>query len=201
MFRPKPIVLVVLTTIALFFAADARANEGTAYLKPEGGKAGECFVSSIFVEGSYKVMASCRNLPVAWSAEKNRYVLWRTSGEKVSRIGEIIAGKLYNNINDKFERLLVTAESDGYTNKPSEDVVARGELEALAFGSSSTGKSFYTPAPTTTAKGSDILVPQPTGTSKLTSAVVGVAKVVILGFVLLLVVVGVLGFLARKRGL
>lgn len=189
-------------TIALFLAADVRANEGTAYLKPESGRVGECFVSSIFVDGGYKVMASCRDLPVAWSAEKNRYVLWRTSGEKVVRIGEIVAGKLYNNINDKFERLLVTAESDGYTNKPSEDVVARGELEALAFGSSSSaGKSFYTPVPTVSEKGSDILVPQPTGTSKLTSAVIGVAKVVILGFVLLLVVVGVLGFLARKRGL
>lgn len=197
--------LLILGGVFLFFglaASRVSANEGVVHLTAEPGKVGSCFAASVFIDSSYRILVSCRNLPVAWSAEANRYVVWRELEGKVVRLGELSGGKLLGNSSDKFDRLSVTAESGNYGNKPQGEVMVAGAVSPLEFD----GKSSVTTtiAPMDTVKVSPTASISPTKTTIGTGAVgalKGVGRAILYGFIFLLVVVGVMGFLVRRKTL
>jgi hypothetical protein len=198
--------IAVLTGLLGFFvfSGQARANEGTVLMTAEPGKVGSCFAASVYVDASYRVLISCRDLPVALTAEVNRYVVWRDNAGKVSRLGYLSNGKLLGSSVEKFDRLFVTAEVGSSVNKPSTEIMVSGSLQSLVFAGTQPGTR-VTVAPTQEATKLTSPTPTPERGSGVTSGVVGVIKgigrAVIYGFVLLLVVVGVLGFLARRKTL
>lgn len=189
------------------------ANEGVVNLRGNG--AGSCFAASVYVDGNYRIVMTCRDLRIALSAEKNRYVAW-IEGEdgKQKRIGEVEKGKLSTISDMKFVKLFVTSEEDSYGNKPSMDVMVAGTIEPIDFGKEIVAPVIITPTPTqekevTVTKTKVTATPKVTvtGTTSTTSstglgsALSTIFKVALFGFGLLLVVVGVFSFLQRRRSL
>lgn len=199
-------VLAVLLGIILFFPKGALANEGVVNLRGTNA-AGSCFAASVFVDGTYKILMTCRDLKIALTSEKNIYVAWvEDDGGKQKRLGEIVNGKLSTLTDIKFVRIFITAETNGYGNNPSEDVLLTGFVEPINFGPGIVSTPIVTPTPTPSKTESVI---EPTGTtvtpeagkSGLGSALSTIFRIALLGFGILLVVVGVFSFLSRRRSL
>lgn len=193
---------------AFLMAKPVSANEGVVNLRGAGTN-GACYAVSVFIDGSYKILATCRELKIALSPEKNRYVAWVEDVDGKQRsLGEIANGKLSTVTSDKFVRMFVTAETDGYGNKPSEDVLLTGFVEPIDFGKGIVSAPIVTPtptpsklSPTVSAKNGATVTETPANQSGLGSALSTVFKIALLGFGVLLLIVGVFSFLSRRRSL
>ena len=193
------------------------ANEGVVNLR--GLVKGACFASSIYFDGNYHIMMTCRELLTAISPEKNRYIVWieDTTG-KVKRIGEIVNGKMSTISDVKYIKMFVTAELTDFGPKPSDDLVLSGQIEPIDFGKNIVTTPFPTPTiavsvttePKTTVAQTTpraTITPKITSTtttsstSGLGSALSTIFKIALFGFGLLLVIVGVFSFLQRRRSL
>jgi hypothetical protein len=204
----KKILAVLLTAILMRFlsVAPVLANEGTFLLTGNPGS-GACFVTSVYVEGSYRVLASCRDLRSALTPEKNVYVIWVT-GEKgaVRRLGAISYGKFNGSIDTRFDKMHVTVEYDSYANKPG-DMVLAGNLSEINFGAGNLGRDveMLTPTPIPTADTDAKVTGTATEPGESRGALTGVISVIfriaLVGFLILLVVVGVFSYMSRKRSL
>jgi hypothetical protein len=199
-------VLAAGTLAAFSLAKPVSANEGVSMLK-SSGSGGACFVSSVFIDGSYKILGTCRDLKMALSPEKNKYVMWSINDKgDLRRLGEVANGKIFTSTDQKFVKLQVTVETDSSPMKPSEDVLLTGDLMAIDFGAGVTPeRAIATPTPTqirqaevTTDQTTEAIPGKP---SSLGNAVGTVFKIVLLGFGVLLLVVGVFSFLSRRRSL
>lgn len=204
--------LAILGSLAL--PRLAMANEGVAMLKG-AGNSGACYIASVFVDGNYRVLATCRDLKMALSPEQNRYVVWVTQEEdgKPRRLGEIVNGKMFMATDAKFSSLFVTAETDGYGNKPSDSTLLSGAISPIDFGAGVVNKEVV-PSPTpTVAKEAKTTKATPTVTvttdevvddtssQGVSGALSTVLKIALFGFGALLLVVGVFSFISRKRAL
>lgn len=198
-----------LLGLALIFMVDTKvalANEGVLNLR--GAGAGSCFAASVYIDGSYKILVTCRDLRTALSPERNRYVAW-VEGEdlKQKRLGEIVNGKLSTITDIKFTKIFITSEEDSYGNKPLGDVLLTGTIEPIDFGKGIPAVPIVTPTPTISQAAG--VTPRATVTPKtstssssgLSSALSTIFKIALFGFGLLLVVVGVFSFLQRRRSL
>jgi hypothetical protein len=193
----------------LFMARPVMANEGVVMLKG-AGVSGACFAASVFVDGTYRVLATCRDLKTALSPEQNRYVVWLTEvGGKVRRLGEIVNGKLATATDVKFTDLFVTAEADGYGNKPSDTILLSGPVQTINFDSADFKPgAVLTAEPTPTPKNNVKVTPTVTTTNGtetpnkgIGGALSTVLKIALFGFGALLLIVGVFSFISRKRAL
>lgn len=199
-YMKKMIVLVFGLFAFLSFSKPAMASEGTFKMVPRVGGEGRCFASSVYVDGMYRVLVTCRDLRVAVDAEANKYVVWSEvlSSGKRRRMGEILNGKLMANSEEKFDRLFVTAERDSYLTKPVGVELLSGTVEPIDFGSAVVNAK-VTPTPTVyKAVVQEVSTAQP---SRLVSVVTGLGKAILIGFVLLLIIVGVMSYLARRKSL
>jgi hypothetical protein len=191
----------------------ASANEGLVNMR--GAGVGSCFSASVYVDGNYKVLMTCRDLRIALSPEKNRYIAWVEAEDgSQKRLGEIVNGKLSTITDVKFVRLFITSEVDSYGNKPLGDVLLAGSIEPIDFGKGIATVPIVTPTPTISPAVSLTTTPKATvtpkkststsdtsSTSSLSSALSTIFKIALFGFGLLLVVVGVFSFLQRRRSL
>ena len=190
-------------------AKPAVANEGVVFMGG-AGVSGACFATSVFVDGTYRVLATCRDLKMALAPEQNRYVVWLTDESgKTRRLGEIVNGKLSTATDVKFTELFMTAEADGYGNKPSDAVLLSGPVQAINFvtGEMKPGENIIV-APTPTLKNNAKVTPAVTvadGTETPNKGIGGalstVLKIALFGFGALLLIVGVFSFISRKRAL
>jgi len=214
----KKILLGIWLIILMGFVkvGSVNANEGTAVLSAQPGYNGECFVASVFIDSGYSLLATCRNLPTALGPESNRLILWREFEDKngnlaYAQVGELRRGKLSASIQDKFVKLFVTSEGRGSGQVPEGPVLVKGLIRPISFDAENATVMVISPTinPLTTSSispvadnegvqvGSDQLK---ANGNKLVGILKGVAKVIGFGFLLLLVIVGVLGFMARRRG-
>ena len=208
-----------LTMIALLgvlaFPKALMANEGIVLMRG-AGTSGSCFAASVFVDGTYRILATCRDLKTALSPEQNRYVVWSTGENgKTKRIGEIINGKLSTGTDNKFTELFVTAESDGYGSKPSDNILLTGVVQTINFATGEVKQDVsVTIAPTPTPSKSAKVTPTKTVAVKdaapaeeeiagqgIGGALSTVLKIALFGFGALLLIVGVFSFISRKRAL
>ena len=211
----KKIISGILASAVLggfVLAKPAMANEGIVLMRG-AGQSGSCFAASVFIDGSYRVLVTCRDLKVALSPEQNRYVVWQTADNgNVRRLGEIDNGKLQSSTDQKFTQLFMTAESDGYGSKPSATVLLTGYVQPINFDTGSVALApSITAAPTPTPKKSANATPTVTPnkeniTGQQPSAGIGgalstVLKIALFGFGALLLIVGVFSFISRKRSL
>lgn len=185
----------------------ASASEGIVRLAGRTDADGRCVAVSVFIDGNYKLLVTCRGLQVALDPVINKYVLWAVVGERKQRLGEIVSGKLSSVITEPFETLFVTLEADGYPSKPSINMVLNGKIEPIDFGKGSFNSALVT-QPTVTGTTTKIdergaVVPTVTSVPQknLTGAVVAVGKAILFGFIILLLLVGVMSFLARRKNL
>lgn len=200
----KLVFSAVLGLVMLLVAAKvARANEGVIRLAGKTDSDGRCFATSIYVDGNYKLLMTCRGLSMALDPVLNKYIVWANVGEKKQRLGEIVNGKLSAVIGEKFDSVFVTLESDAYSNKPSINMVLNGKIEPIDFGKGIFNSSLA-PTPTAVQSGgpaSSTTAVNPAPTKNLTGAVVAVGKAILFGFIILLIIVGVMSFLARRKNL
>ncbi len=200
--------MAILFGMVFFFPKHASANEGVVNLRGTG-TSGACYAASVFIDGTYKILMTCRELKIALSPEKNRYVAWvEDDGGKQKRLGEIVNGKLSSITDVKFVRIFVTVETDNYGNTPSTDVLLTGFAEPINFGAGIASAPIVTPTPTpskvnevtkSTVPGTTTTTTQ--GQSGLGSALSTIFKIALLGFGVLLLVVGVFSFISRRRSL
>lgn len=199
------LITMLLLGLVLYLPKTALANEGVVNLRSAGSK-GSCFAASVFVDGTYKILMTCRDLKIALTSEKNIYVAWVEDEDgKQKRLGEIVNGKLSTLTDIKYVRILITAETSGYGNKPSEDIILTGQIEPINFGPGIVTTPIVTPTPTPTLvadkAGSTGAMAQEPSQSGLGTALSTVFKIALLGFGILLLVVGVFSFLSRRRSL
>ena len=180
-----------------------RANEGVIQLAGKMDSDGRCFAASVYVDGNYKLLMTCRGLSMALDPVLNKYIVWANVGEKKQRLGEIVNGKLSAVIGEKFDSLFVTLESDAYSNKPSINMVLNGKIEQIDFGKGVFNSSLApSPTPPTAAQsGGQAPIVTTAPSRNLTGAVVAVGKAILFGFIILLIIVGVMSFLARRKNL
>lgn len=185
----------------------ASANEGAIRLAGRADSDGRCFAVSVFIDGNYKILITCRGLQVALDPVINKYVVWAVVADRRQRLGEIVSGKLSGVISEPFTTLFVTLEADGYPSKPSINMVLNGKIEPIDFGKGSFNSALVT-QPTVTGTATKIdergaIVPTVTGVPQknLTGAVVAIGKAILFGFIILLLLVGVMSFLARRKNL
>ncbi len=190
-------------------AKAASASEGTIKLAGRTDADGRCYAVSIFIDGNYRLLMTCRGLQVALDPVLNKYVVWAVIGDRRQRLGEIVSGKLSSVITEPFENLFVTLEADGYPSKPSVNMVLNGKIEPIDFGKGTFNSSFVA-TPTTAQTGGQTKIDErgavvPTVTAvpqkNLTGAVVAIGKAILFGFIILLLIVGVMSFLARRKNL
>lgn len=195
-----------IVSLALFGALGtkvASANEGIIRLSGTSEDLGRCFATSVYLDGSYRVLMTCRNLKMALDPVKNRYVVWAQAGTTNQRLGEVVSGKMESSVDAPFERLFVTLEKDSYPYDATGRVVLAGQVEAIDFGKGIVDASVIKLSPTPTIKEGQQIVLSPTAApaSGLVTVVSGIGKAILIGFILLLVIVGVMGFLARRKSL
>jgi hypothetical protein len=200
------LISVILFGAVLFLPKTVSANEGVINLRGTTSK-GSCYAASVFVDGTYKILMTCRDLKIALTSEKNIYVAWVEDEDgKQKRLGEIVNGKMSTLTDIKYVRILVTAETSGYGNKPSEDVILTGAIEPINFGPGIVSTPIITPTPTPTRVMDKTVSTVGTGTQESNQSGLGTAlstvfKIALLGFGVLLLVVGVFSFLSRRRSL
>ena len=193
---------------SFIIAGQASANEGTIKLAGKTDDAGRCFATSVYLDGTYRILVTCRGLKMAIDPIRNRYVLWAQQDTVVQRLGEIVSGKLEAAYDEPFQKLFVSLEKEAYPSTPADEVVLAGLVEAIDFGKGVVDSSLIKPtlAVTVATKIDDrgavvpTRAPAQTG-NKLVAIVSGIGKAILIGFILLLVVVGAMGFLAKRKSL
>lgn len=206
----KTFLGLFLLAYAFLFKGNVFANEGILNLRGSGAS---CYAASIYVDGAYRILMTCRELKIALTPERTRYVAWVVGeDDKEKRLGEIVNGKMSTMTDIKIKQIYVTSEDDSYGNKPTGEVLLSAGVEPIDFGK---GVILTTPTPTPTQVSATITAtktpkatatPKPTGvdgekSSGLGSALSTVFKIALFGFGLLLIIVGVFSFLQRRRSL
>ncbi len=206
----KIFVSLILIAFTFLYKNDVLANEGILNLRGSGAS---CFAASIYVDGAYRILMTCRELKIALSPERTRYVAWVVGeDDKQKRLGEIVNGKMSVVTDVKIKQVFITSEDDSYGSKPTGEVLLSAGVEPIDFGK---GIVLTTPTPTptqvaatatTTKAPKATATPKPTTsdgekTSSLGSALSTVFKIALFGFGLLLIIVGVFSFLQRRRSL
>ena len=199
-------VVASLVLVGSLLVHGVQANEGTVLLKGPGG--GACYIASVFQDGAYRLLATCRDLKVALTPEKTFYVLWLGTAEgDERRLGPVVNGKFSGSVDQKFTSLKLTVETDGYPMKPSTDLVMTGELKPIDFGGVASEIVVATPTPTAVkADVEETAVKETVAKTKSNNTALGgmlatVFKIILFAFGILLVVVGVFSFLSRRRSL
>ncbi|OGD83138.1 hypothetical protein A2572_03760 [Candidatus Collierbacteria bacterium RIFOXYD1_FULL_40_9] len=207
----KIFVGLFLLTFAFLVKGTANANEGILNLRGSGAS---CFAASIYVDSAYRILMTCRELKIALTPERTRYVAWVVGeDDKQKRLGEIVNGKMSVMTDVKIKQVFITSEDDSYGNKPTGEVLLSAGVEPIDFGK---GVVSMTPTPTPTQISVTATVtkapkatatPKPTSSTDATkssglgSALSTVFKIALFGFGLLLIIVGVFSFLQRRRSL
>lgn len=128
----------ILTALVVFLSlgiGQVKASEGEFVLRTSEESEAVCVGSSVFVNGRYRVLLSCRGLEMAPDPVFNRYMVWtREEDGKLRRLGEIENGKLQGSSEEMFTTVEVSLESKSSPLKPSEKMVMAGDVVALEFG-------------------------------------------------------------------
>lgn len=195
--------LIIGLTAVFFLAGTALASEGETNLAPVNVNGPACKAFSVFTDNRYQLMLTCRNLITPYSAEITRYILWVYNSEQKRwlSLGRINQGKLVTSVNFKFEQLQVTAE-EGSPREPSDRIVAQGLVQPFNFDAKTAPVITATPTPTPTSGIGAVISPTPTqGKSVIGNIVGSIAKLLVIGFAVLLIGVVVLTFITRRREL
>ena len=189
---------LVVFGMFLVFAGSARAMEGTANLGSVGGEMGSCFVASVYIEGRYRVLMTCRGLRSALDPVKNRYVAWVKKGENLKRLGEIVNGKLQASMSEDFEKIEITVEKDNYLNKPEGEVLLAGKMEGIELEGVEMPKEEIVIEKVVDE--GQVSAGQKTSSISAAGRLKAFGKALLTGFGVLLLVVGVLSYSSRLRG-
>jgi len=197
-------VNILVLGIFLAMVGSVRAMEGTAVLSSNEDQTGSCFTASVFYEGRYRVLLTCRGLKSALDPVRNKYVVWAKNGENLKRMGEVVNGKMRTSMDQEFKELVITAERDSYINKPSGEILLKGTMESIKFDGT---KAIEEITPVVEEQVEEIeeiddrgaVIPEVKGESSVGGAFKVLGKALLTGFAVLIVVVGVLSYFSRRK--
>jgi hypothetical protein len=201
-------LLIALLSLAVFVAvvsSKAQAFEGELTLS---GADVSCKGSSVWHESRYRVIGRCEGLVYPYETQYEYYTLWAhdVSRDAYVRIDDVDRGYFEGDVNSAFDKLLITAETDGGPRRPSDKTVATGSINKFAFDKSEVvqtdTKNTVTEA--TTDANKSMTVQTTTNKATTASSAGSVAGRIITSLlVILLVVVGIViagSLLFRSRG-
>ncbi len=192
--------LLALILTSSVFVGEVRANEGVFKLGSVGGSSASCYVLSVFQGSSYKILGTCRNLVVPFSAEINHYVMWEIGTDgNIFRIGEVQDGKIGGQVKESFVSLMVTAEGLSSPRKPSERVVAKGDWENVPLVGVSNSVLVAPVVEKKVVKAGAIETVETKETSGLVKFLSVIGRIVGIGFLLVLVLVVVMTVVMRRK--
>lgn len=197
--------LAVMTSLSL---GQVRASEGKIDLTSDSSGA-VCLGTSVFVEGRYRILFSCRGLEMAADPVYNRYMVWTRDEEgSLRRLGEIKNGKLQASVTDAFVGAEVSLESKTSPIKPSGRVVLIGEVLPFNFGETVESEDEWVGQPSTVDeqeeetvddRGAVSATTTPSTASGFSKVLSGILKALLIGFVVIIVVVGASSYLSSRR--
>lgn len=205
-------ILITLVAFLSLGIGQVKASEGEFVLRISEESKAVCVGSSVFLDGRYRVLLSCRGLEMAPDPVFNRYMVWTKEEDgKLRRLGEIKNGKLQGSSENAFIAVEVSLESKSSPLKPSEKMVMAGDVVAFEFGGEMEEKEEAVlgdeveqvdlnddvvdevddrGAVTATAEGTT------SGFSKILSAVL---KALLAGFVVVILVVGISSYFSGRK--
>jgi len=204
----KLTIFLVWGLMMLGLVKVARANEGIFRMLPQSGSGMNCFVTSIYIDGTYKMIGTCRGLTMAYSAEQTKYVLWKMEeGEtKWTRVDEVTDGKITASSGKKFTSLAISAETPVYARTPEGPVVMEGDMEQIPFAGGSSainidsGLVRVSVTATPTRKAQPLLSTSTDTTQSGVSKVVStIGRIVLFLFIALIVIVIVMAVVMRRK--
>jgi hypothetical protein len=195
---------LVLFGIFFALATPAVATEGIARLGSKDGKAGSCFAASVYFEGRYRILMTCRGLVSALDPVRNKYVAWVKEGENFKKLGGVVSGKMQASMNQDFSGIVITVEKSNNVNKPSEEVLLSGNMEKIVFFDEQASTDIPQDLGINEVTEEEEVAPTPTAVVEETPGTSGsvfkiLGKALLTGFVVLLGVVGVLSYVSRRR--
>lgn len=185
-------VLVVLTLLFCVSVNSAVASDGRIVLK--NGNI-SCEGISVWKGSSYQVAGKCFGLVYPYDEQLDSYVLWaRLENGETERIAEIDEGIFDKSINDRFNSLLVTVETNGSPRQPGR-VIMTGNIQKFP-NTEDTTETLSTPEPKTNTG----FFATPSA-SKVDPLSVGkkVTTAAITGILLILGIMVALFFIMRKK--
>lgn len=200
-------LLIILLSLFVFVAASSsksHAYEGELNLT---GTSVACKGSSVWHESRYRVIGRCEGLVYPYETQYEYYTLWAhdVSRDAYVRIDDVDRGYFEGDMNSAFDKLLITAETDGGPRRPSDKTVATGSINKFSFDKSQVVQveSKTTVAETTTDTNKSMTVQTPTAKTTASNAGSVVGRIITSLLVILLVVVGIViagSLLFRSRG-
>jgi len=206
----------VLTALGVFLIlgiGQVKASEGEFVLRTSEESKAVSVGSSVFVNGRYRVVLSCRGLEMAPDPVFNRYMVWTKEEDgKLRRLGEIENGKLQGSTEEMFTAIEVSLESKSSPLKPSEKMVMAGDVVAFEFGGEIEEKEEVVLDDEVDQVDLDddvvdevddrgaIIPTEESTTSGFSKVLSAVLKALLAGFVVVILVVGMSSYLSgRKR--
>lgn len=185
-------VLVVLTLLFCISVGSVAASDGRIVLKSGNVS---CEGISIWQGSSYQVAGKCFGLVYPYDEQLDTYVLWvRLENGDTDRVTEIDEGIFDRSVNDKFNSLFVTVETNGSPRQPGKIIMA-GDIQKFPE-SEDTNETISTPEP----KANTGFFATPSAT-KVDPISIGkkVTTAAITGILLILGIMVALFFIMRKK--
>jgi hypothetical protein len=192
--------IITFLVLGSIFTKGAYASEGAIKLNPVTGNSPVCLTNSVYIDGAYHLLMTCRGLVTPYSAEVTRYALWQYSPEtkKWLYVGRLNQGKFDGVAQAKFNDLMITAEEKNTPRTPSEFVVAKGSVVPFEFDKSAT--PIVTSMPSATPTPTPTVATNPGQSGSVISRVAGtVLRLLVIAFVVVLVAVVVMTVITRRR--
>lgn len=178
----------------------AFASEGAIKFNPTTGNTPVCLANSVYIDGAYHLLMTCRGLMTPYSAEITRYALWQynTETKKWLYVGRLNQGKFDGVAQSKFDELMVTAEEKNTPRTPSEFVVAKGSVVPFEF--DKTANPVVTVMPSATPTPTPTVATTPAKSGSVIGNIAGtVLKLLVVAFVVVLIGVVVMTVITRRR--
>lgn len=201
-------LLIALLSIIVFGAAvvaKTSAFEGELNLS---GTSVVCKGSSVWHESRYRVIGRCEGLVYPYETQYEYYTLWAHDAARDTyvRIDDVDRGYFEGDVNSAFDKILITAETDGGPRRPSDKTVATGSVDKFAFDKSVVTQTEPAKTITETTPDSNKSMTVQSATNKATTTTSSgsvVGRIITSLLVILLIVVGVViagSLLFRSRG-
>ncbi len=137
-------IVAVIGFFVSLQAGSVQAHEGRLVLR---NNSLACEGLSVWKESHYRITGRCSGLVYPYAERLSNYVLWVKSGqENPKRIGSVNLGYFDASSTNAFDQVILSAEGESYTNKPSDFVLATGNVQPFDF-PTSTNNAGPTPAP------------------------------------------------------
>lgn len=178
-----------LLALGLILPRYASAHEGRFTLTGQV----TCEGISVWRDQRYQILGRCEGLNYPYSEQIDEYNLWIAPVDATApvRLGPVDKGIFQGSTNKQFNRIFITAESDGSSRTPSNLTIVDGNVKGFDFGEPTIQKPTSIPTLATSTP-----VSAAASTNRL-SLGAGISRVSLLLFAVVVIVLGIILFRSR----